>query len=99
MTLAAMLLSAFNSVPPPVTGHLAAAVPLTPQTCNTECQRRFTDCLQDCDGDDPCMRQCILAVEQCVARCAAPSPPAPSVQPPAPSVQPPAPSVQPPAPQ
>ena len=57
---------------------MAEATPLTPQTCNTECQRRFTDCLQSCDGNQPCMRQCISIVEQCVTRCIPPIPPPPS---------------------
>lgn len=53
----------------------AEATPLTPQTCNTECQRRFTDCLHSCDGNQPCMRQCISSVEQCVTQCVPPTPP------------------------
>ena len=43
---------------------------LSPQECNTECQSRQTDCIEECDGKIPCERRCTEAGLRCVARCA-----------------------------
>jgi hypothetical protein len=42
---------------------------LSPQECNTECQSRQTDCIEDCDGNIPCERRCTETGLRCVARC------------------------------
>jgi hypothetical protein len=42
---------------------------LSPQQCNTECQRRQTDCILDCDGKVPCERRCTETGKACVQRC------------------------------
>jgi hypothetical protein len=42
---------------------------LSPQQCNTECQRRQTDCILDCDGNVPCERRCTETGKACVQRC------------------------------
>ncbi len=42
---------------------------LSPQQCNTECQRRQTDCILACDGNVPCERRCTETGKACVERC------------------------------
>jgi hypothetical protein len=42
---------------------------LSPQQCNTECQRRQTDCILACDGNVPCERRCTERGKACVERC------------------------------
>jgi hypothetical protein len=42
---------------------------LSPQSCNTECQTRQTDCILECDGRVPCEAECTRRGEACVARC------------------------------
>jgi hypothetical protein len=42
---------------------------LSPQECNTECQRRQTDCILACDGNVPCERRCTDTGKACVERC------------------------------
>ena len=42
---------------------------LSPQQCNTECQRRQTDCILACDGNVPCERRCTETGKACVQRC------------------------------
>jgi hypothetical protein len=42
---------------------------LSPQQCNTECQRRQTDCILACDGNVPCERRCTETGKACVGRC------------------------------
>jgi hypothetical protein len=42
---------------------------LSPQECNTECQSRQTDCIDDCDGNLACEGRCTEAGLRCVARC------------------------------
>jgi hypothetical protein len=54
--------------PPPSSQRFA----LSPQACNTECQRRQTDCILACDGDVPCERRCTETGKACVERCAHP---------------------------
>lgn len=51
--------------PSPVSQRFA----LSPQQCNTECQRRQTDCILACDGKVPCERRCTETGMACVARC------------------------------
>ncbi len=45
-------------------------MPLSQQSCNTECQRRQTDCALSCDQDAPCIRRCRSETEECVRNCA-----------------------------
>jgi hypothetical protein len=42
---------------------------LSPQECNTECQSRQTDCIDECDGNVACERRCVEAGFSCVQRC------------------------------
>lgn len=42
---------------------------LSPQECNTECQRRQTDCILACEGHVPCERRCTETGKACVGRC------------------------------
>jgi hypothetical protein len=42
---------------------------LSPQECNTECQSRQTDCIDECDGKVACERRCTEAGLRCVSRC------------------------------
>jgi hypothetical protein len=51
--------------PPPSSRRFS----LSPQQCNTECQRRQTDCILACDGNVPCERRCTETGEACVQRC------------------------------
>jgi len=61
------------------TAAVAEVLPLSPQSCNTQCQDRFTECIDRCDAREACMSGCERVVEACVARCQAPeAPPAPS---------------------
>lgn len=68
---AAVLLAAlwvwFDSAPK------AVLLALSPQQCNTECQRRQTDCILACDGNVPCEQRCTEAGKACVQRCLAAS--------------------------
>jgi hypothetical protein len=43
---------------------------LSPQDCNTECQSRQTDCIEDCDGHLQCEHRCVETGKACVERCA-----------------------------
>lgn len=45
---------------------------LSPQACNTECQRQQTDCVLACEGRLPCERRCIEQGQACVKRCRQP---------------------------
>jgi hypothetical protein len=47
----------------------ASEVPASVQSCNTQCQSRFTDCVLACDGALPCEQACKTAVTRCVAEC------------------------------
>jgi hypothetical protein len=51
--------------PPPSSQRFA----LSPQACNTECQRRQTDCILACDGNVACERRCTETGKACVERC------------------------------
>ena len=42
---------------------------LSPQECNTQCQRRQTDCILACDGNLACERRCTATGKACVERC------------------------------
>lgn len=42
---------------------------LSPQACNTECQREQTDCILACDGNLACERGCARKGRDCVERC------------------------------
>jgi hypothetical protein len=42
---------------------------LSPQECNTECQSRQTDCIDDCEGNVACERRCLQAGLVCLERC------------------------------
>jgi hypothetical protein len=42
---------------------------LSPQECNTECQRQQTDCILACDGNVPCERRCTKTGQACVEGC------------------------------
>jgi hypothetical protein len=42
---------------------------LSPQECNTECQSRQTDCIDDCEGNVPCERRCLQSGLACLERC------------------------------
>jgi len=46
---------------------------LSPQACNTECQRQQTDCVLACDGNLPCERRCTVTGRACVERCRQPA--------------------------
>jgi hypothetical protein len=51
----------------------ALSFALSPQECNTECQRQQTDCVLACDGNLPCERRCTETGRTCVERCRRPA--------------------------
>jgi hypothetical protein len=51
------------------TGPSEQQFALSPQECNTECQSRQTDCIEDCDGNLRCEHQCVEKGKACVERC------------------------------
>ena len=73
-----VLLAASAAVVP----HAELTVPAPPertsvQSCNTQCQSTFTDCVLACDGDVGCERRCQAEVTRCVETCRKPLAPAP----------------------
>lgn len=44
-------------------------LPLSQQACNTDCQRRQTDCALACDQEPACIRRCHAETVDCVRRC------------------------------
>lgn len=62
----ALLVGLWLGLAPPLASQRFA---LSPQQCNTECQRRQTDCILACDGHVPCERRCTETGEACVERC------------------------------
>jgi hypothetical protein len=71
-----------------------AAEPLGTQQCNTECQDRFTDCIDRCDGVLSCQKECDRVVTACVKACTAAPPPSGSAAPSASPSSPPKPAAQ-----
>ncbi len=53
------------------------AEPASVQSCTTQCQSTFTDCVLACDGDVGCERRCQAEVTRCVEVCRKPVAPAP----------------------
>lgn len=39
------------------------------QDCDTDCQEVMTDCILDCDGDEPCIAGCKQSTVRCVKVC------------------------------
>ena len=42
---------------------------IEPQTCRTECSRRYNRCLQQARGSEPRKKECARFYNTCVAKC------------------------------